>query len=139
MPATLPPNSKRPASTEELLANAARMRNTIMLVLAASLLTMLPLPWKFLTIPVGIAAIIAGIVALKTSLRIPGTGFVNFTIILALVGCLLFTASVTLQGIFFQPTMDYQRCIEESLTSRSLEQCSRDFNTSLMDQVLGRN
>lgn len=138
MTATRPPDSKRPASTEELLANAARIRGTVMLVLAASILTLLPLPWKFLTIPVGILAIISGIRTLLKSRRIEGMGFVNATIVIAVVGCLMFTVSVTLQGIFFQPTMDYQACVTQSLTSRSLEQCGRDFNDSLMNQVLGR-
>lgn len=122
-----------------MLENAARLRGTVFLILASAILTMVPMPWKLLTVVVGIAAIISGVRTLIKSFRIPGMGPVNFTIILALAGCALFTLSVALQGIFFQPTMDYQRCLEESVTSRSLEQCSRDFNDSLVNQIWGRN
>lgn len=133
-----PAHSKKPASTEELQENATRLRGTVFLILASAILTMLPMPWKLLTIVVGVAAIISGIRTLIKSFRIPGMGPVNFTIILALMGCALFTLSVSLQGIFFQPTMEYQQCLNDSVTSRSLDQCSRDFNNSLVNSVLGK-
>ncbi|MEE1619836.1 hypothetical protein ACQ3I4_00350 [Zafaria sp. Z1313] len=110
---------------------AAWTRAAFLLVLLAYPLSMLQLPWKAAAVVVGIAGIAAGVVAAVLAFRGPAPLVLRVSLPLATAACLLFTASAGMQLLFYQPTLDYERCVATSVTDRSAAQCTRDYEDKL--------
>lgn len=124
-----------PAREEDAAARLAAVsgwvRAVVLLVILAYLFASAALPWKIASVAFGVAGVVCGVVASVKVLRRKLPGILRITIPLATLACLAFTLSTSTQVIFYQPTADYEQCLAESVTDRSLAQCKHDYEQKL--------
>lgn len=119
------------SAAERLAAVSGWIRAVVLLVVLAYAFSALALPWKVGSVVFGVAGVVCGIVATVKVLRRKLPGILRITIPLATLACLLFTLSTSTQVIFYQPTAEYEQCLQDTVTDRSQAQCKHDYEQKL--------
>lgn len=110
----------------------AWVRATILLMAAAYAASFVPLPWRLAGLPFAAAGLVVGFLTCLKAFRNPGAGFLRLAAPIATLACALFTAMLSAQALFYTPSLEYQRCMEDALTLASQQQCL----TNLQNQLL---
>jgi uncharacterized membrane protein HdeD (DUF308 family) len=107
------------------------VRAVILLMLGSYLASTLVLPWKAASLLLGAAGVLVGVVATVKAARRKAPVLLRITVPLATVACLLFTLSTSAQVVFYQPTADYEQCLQETVTDRSHAKCRQDYENKI--------
>ncbi|MFJ6417735.1 hypothetical protein [Paeniglutamicibacter sp. NPDC091659] len=110
----------------------AWVRATILLMAAAYAASFAHLPWRLVGLPFAVAGLVVGFITCLKAFGNPGAGFLRLAAPIATLACALFTATLGAQALFYQPSLEYQRCMADALTLGSQQQCLNNLQNQLL-------
>ena len=139
----MPPDGPSPAPTlndAEELQLRQRVSRLLMwqcgLLLCTVLALDLHLPWKLLTVPFAVAAVVLGLRAWKLAGRLKKPVFLRFMLGAGLALGTFVAVTALTPLLFWDATFAYDECLRQALTLKSQAACEAEF-TKTMQQFGG--
>ncbi|MDI3331331.1 MAG: hypothetical protein QJR09_11465 [Micrococcus sp.] len=122
-------------STDHRLARYHSLRDALVWLAGMLLLTylasVLPLPWKVVSLAFAAAGIAFGILALVRTARLPAPWLLRVGAVAGMAGCALFGFVAASQIVFWEATTAFEDCTAGAITERALERCSQEYTEHL--------
>ena len=123
------------ASTDPEPGRYRSLRNALVWLAGMLLLTylasVLPLPWKAVSLVFAAAGIVFGILALVRTARIPAPWVLRVGAVAGMAGCALFGFVTASQVVFWDATTRFEDCTAGAITERALERCTQEYTEQL--------
>lgn len=128
------PHETRPPVDPDAARQATRSVMHFGLIMLASLLTTsLALPWRLVSVAIGLLALVVGIRALR---RIWRAGLRGFIVVALSAGVVMtFALALTTLAVIpvWQIEMDRQSCLDEAITIAATTACESDYATAITE------
>jgi hypothetical protein len=123
------------ASTDPELTRYRSLRDALVWLAGMLLLTylasVLPLPWKVVSLAFAAAGIVFGILCLVRTARVPAPWVLRVGAVAGMAGCALFGFVAASQIVFWEATTSFEDCTAGAITERALERCGQEYTERL--------
>lgn len=121
-------------------AGSRRVVHLGLLMFGTLVCSSLPLPWQLAGLAFAVAAIVVGVIALRTLARARVRGILPAVVVLALVFSGLSVLSYGATILFWSVSMQRQDCLQGAITVSAQAGCESDYRDALqakLDQLTG--
>ena len=118
-------------SKEKKHRDPYRFQKRVMSVVAIVLCLSLVLPFKLLTVAAGVGAAVVGVLGLRRAAAAKARAFTRGMLVSGAVLGLAAGAMAVTPALFWNQSVQLERCLQEALTQRAAQQCQDEFTTAV--------